>query len=351
MNLGKQKNSSKVGTPPGELIYTGKLEPSKAIINVVSYDQHTYNIRENVDPDFLKTLDKNKIHWIDFENVSDPDKLTSIGEIFNIHKLTMEDIINVNQRTKIEFYDSYTFLVLKIISDSNEKLEFRQFSMIIKENILISFSEEKNFATKWLKTQLESNAGDIRNKDLGYLTFSLMDIVVDSYFSKLSNYISYTQEIDEKITEDIEEELFIKIKKIKQEILRFRRFVAPLKDILFQMQKKEKGIVNEKNQIYFNDLYDHTIRISESIDLLRENLNNLTEIYLSIASNRLNEIMRILTIISTIFIPLTFIAGIYGMNFENMPELHWRFGYFLILGIMATIAVIMIIIFKKKKWF
>lgn len=178
-----------------------------------------------------------------------------------------------------------------------------------------------------------------------------MDIVVDSYLSKLNNYISHTEEIDEKITEEIEEEHFIKIKKIKQEILRFRRFVFPLKDILFQIQKKEKGFVNESNEVYFIDLYDHTIRINESIDLLRENLNNLTEIYLSIVSNRLNEIMRILTIISTIFIPLTFIAGIYGMNFENMPELHWKFGYFLILGIMATIAVIMIIIFKKKNGF
>ncbi|PNR88062.1 magnesium transporter [Petrotoga sp. 9T1HF07.CasAA.8.2] len=351
MNSAKRKNLSKVGNPPGELIYTGKLEPSNAIINVVSYDQYTYNISENVDPDFLKALDKNKIHWIDFENVSDPDKLKSIGEIFDIHKLTLEDIINVNQRTKIEFYDSYTFLVIKLISDSSEKLEFRQLSIIIQGNIMISFSEEKNFATNLLKTQLKTNAGDIRKKDVGYLTFSLMDIVVDSYLSKLNNYISHTEEIDEKITEEIEEEHFIKIKKIKQEILRFRRFVFPLKDILFQIQKKEKGFVNENNEVYFIDLYDHTIRINESIDLLRENLNNLTEIYLSIVSNRLNEIMRILTIISTIFIPLSFIAGIYGMNFENMPELHWKFGYFLILGIMATIAVIMIIIFKKKKWF
>ncbi|PNR90674.1 hypothetical protein HWHPT5561_09280 [Petrotoga sp. HWH.PT.55.6.1] len=351
MNSGKQKNLSKVGKPPGELIYTGKLEPINAIINVFSYDQHSYDIFENVGFDLIKTLDKNKIHWIDFENVSDSNKLKAIGEIFGIHKLTLEDIINVNQRTKVEFYDSYTFLVIKIISDSNEKLEFRQLSIIIKENIVISFSEEKNFATNLLKTQLKTDAGEIRNKDVGYLTFSLIDIVVDSYFSKLNNYISHTEEIDEKITEEIEEEHFIKIKKIKQEILRFRRFVSPLKDILFQIQKKEKGFVNESNQVYFIDLYDHTIRINESIDLLRENLNNLTEIYLSIVSNRLNEIMRILTIISTIFIPLTFIAGIYGMNFENMPELHWKFGYFIILGIMATIAVIMIIIFKKKKWF
>lgn len=164
MNSAKRKNLSKVGNPPGELIYTGKLEPSNAIINVFSYDQHSYNLNENVDLDLIKTLDKNQIHWIDFENVSDSNQLKAIGEIFDIHKLTLEDIINVNQRTKIEFYDSYTFLVIKLISDSSEKLEFRQLSIIIQGNIMISFSEEKNFATNLLKTQLKTNAGDIRKK-------------------------------------------------------------------------------------------------------------------------------------------------------------------------------------------
>lgn len=351
MYIEKQKKMTKFGKPPGELIYTGKVEPSNAIINVISYSESSYEEYDNVEFEFLDKLNKDKIHWVNFINVSDKTKLKTVGEKFNLHKLTLEDIINVNQRTKVEFFDTYTFVVIKVFRDLYEKLEFRQLSIIAKENILITFLEENNYTTDLLKEQLKNNAGNIREKDFGYLIFSLMDIATDSYFSRLNSYISSVEEIDAKMTEEVEEQLFINIKQLKQEILRFRRFVFPLKEILFQLQRKKDSFITEKNELYYMDLYDHSVRINESIEILRENLNNITEIYLSIVSNRLNEIMRILTIISTLFIPLTFIAGIYGMNFVYMPELQLKYGYFVVLGIMVVIAIIMIIIFKRKKWF
>lgn len=352
MRTNVSKIRSKLGKAPGELIYTGESKPTKAIINVISYNQSLYTESEDVDIESLKNLEQDRIHWINFLHISDSQKLQEIGTIFSIHRLTLEDIINVNQRTKTEFYEDYIYIVIKILAGlKKEEKDLRQLSIVVKDNILITFFEEENYIVSLLRNNLKSNIGNIRNKDIGYLVFSLLDIIVDSYFSKINDFSIDIEEVDERIPEDVTEDLFVKLKQLKKDILNFRRYIIPMKDIIFQFQRKEKGFINETNQIYFLDLYDHTIRINESLDSMRESLSNMTDIYLSIVNNRLNEIMRILTIISTIFIPLSFIAGIYGMNFTYMPELTFKYGYFIVLGVMATIAIIMIILFKRNKWF
>lgn len=358
--MAKRKYKSKRGMPPGSLIFTGEQKMPVMKITGIDYDDKSFYEKEIKNVDELKQfMENNHVSWINICGLHEVDKLAQIGEIFKIHPLIMEDILNVQHLPKLEDYDNYLFLIAKMIDmkKDEKKLTIEQLSFILsKNNCLLTFQEVEGDVFNIIRDRIRSDKGRIRKLGADYLMYRLLDAIVDNYFFVL-------QDIDEAM-EDVEDDLIYNpnsstieaIHSMRKQIIKLRRAVTPLRDIVFSIERERYPYIAKSTYIFLRDLYDHIRQNIETMENYREILNGMLEIYLSSSGQKLNEVVKVLTIISTIFIPLTFIAGIYGMNFStaagkwNMPELNWQFGYPLVLIIMIVIAVGMIFFFKKKDW-
>lgn len=341
----------KFGLPPGALIHVGKKKVEKVRITLIEYDEKNFYEKEieNIEECF-QINEAPKIKWINIDGLSDINIIEKIGDEFGIHQLILEDILTTEQRPKIEDFGNHIYTVLRMLSYEADRINSEQVSLVLGKNFLITFQESVGDVFDPVRERLRKGKGNIRSMGADYLFYSLIDVIVDNYFIILENIGEIIEELEDEIITNPSANTLKKIYNLKREMLSLRKSVWPLREVVNGIEKSTSPIIHKHTRIYIRDIYDHTIQIIDTIETFREMLSGMLDIYLSSISNKLNEVMKVLTVIATIFIPLTFIAGIYGMNFKYMPELEWEFGYPLVLIIMLSVAIVMILYFKKKKW-
>ena len=292
------------------------------------------------------------VTWLDIDGVHQADLLEAVGTHANLHPLVMEDIHNTYQRPKAEDYEDYLYIVLKMISwnEETKEVQAEQVSLILGKSYVISFKEDPGDIFDPVRLRLRESKGRIRKLGADYLAYSLLDQVVDHYFLVLENLGEQIEDLEEKLVTNPDSSTLQTIHHLKRELIFLRKSVWPLREAISSLERSESPLFQPETLVYMRDVYDHTIQVIDTIETFRDMVSGMLDIYLSSVSNRMNEVMKVLTIIATIFIPLTFIAGVYGMNFVNMPELQWPWGYFMVWGVMIVIVIAMIIYFKRKKW-
>ncbi len=356
-----KKRSEKAGLPPGSLVHIGEKRVEEVKITIIDYDETHFQEKEvkAIDECFI-FKDKLTVTWINVEGIHQVDILERLGECYGFHPLILEDILNTDQRPKMENFGEYLYIVLKMLYPNNkntpadpkaEEIVTEQISLILGTNFVISFQEGmKGDVFEPVRERLRSSKGLIRKMRADYLAYSLMDAIVDNYFIILEKLGDKIEFLEEKLIASPGSETLKTIHDLKREMIFLRKSVWPLREVLGALERGDSSLVQDSTRIYVRDIYDHTIQVIDTIETFRDMLSGMLDIYLSSVSNRLNAVMKVLTIIATIFMPLTFLAGIYGMNFKFMPELEWRWGYLLIWMVMLGIGVFMLFYFKKKKW-
>jgi magnesium transporter len=345
--------ANKVGLPPGSLVHIGERKTDKVTISILNYDEMQFQEKEaKTVEECFSFKDKPTVTWIDVDGVHELEILEKLGNCFGLHSLVLEDVLNTDQRPKIEDFGDYLYIVLKMIyyDDKNNETIAEQISLIIGLNFVISFQEGRGDVFDPVKERIRSGKGNIRKWGSDYLAYSLIDTIVDNYFTIVEKLGEKIEDAEEELVTNPTSQTLQSIHNLKKEMMFLRKSVWPLREVVSSLERGESALIKETTFVYFRDVYDHTIQVADTIETLRDMLSSMLDIYLSSVSNRLNAVMKVLTIIATIFIPLTFVVGIYGMNFKNMPELEWHWGYYTVLFIMVVIVVLMIIYFKKKKW-
>lgn len=345
---------NKAGLSPGTSIFVGERKQEKTRIDLIDYTEDRFEeTRDAALADCARLKDGSGITWINVNGIHDVTLIDALGKQFGLHPLTLEDIVNTNQRPKAEEYEKYIFLVLKMITfnDTQNEIDIENVSLILGDGYVISFQEREGDVFEGARQRIRTAKGRLRGAKADYLAYALMDGVVDEYFVALEKIGAHIEDIDDEIVLAPDATLMQEVHRLKREILFLRKSVWPLREEIAALEKFESPLINGSTRVYLRDLYDHTIQIIDLVETFRDILGGMHDTFLSSVSNRMNEVMKVLTVIATIFIPLTFIAGVYGMNFEHMPELKWPFGYYLIWGIMISIAIGMLAYFKKRKWF
>jgi magnesium transporter len=368
MNLSKIKNlTQKARAVPGTPIHTGEKKVDEVIISIYRYneekiDKQTVNIAEKnrhellnifLNSELIKNADSNSsVLWINIKGLHDTELIKDICGKFDIHNLTVEDILNTAARPKVENFDDYLMIIMHSLHmhPGDTELTSEQVSIIIKSNFVLSFQEGGISMFAEIRDRLKQEKNRIRKRGNDYLAYALMDKLVDGYFILFEVISARMEQIDEELSRNPDHNTLKKIQSLKNISLHLRKSIWPLREMFRFFLSGESAIINESSIPFFRDINDHVIQIMDIIESIKEMLTGMHDIYLSIISNRLNEVMKVLTIIATIFIPLTFFAGIYGMNFKYMPGLEWKFGFYCLNGIMLIIAIIMLLFFKKKKW-
>jgi magnesium transporter len=341
--------SKKVGLSPGTMVHVGKRITGKVKIELFDYTE--FKFQEKIIKKVEECFPFKKhpsVTWIDVRGLHEIDVISSLGRHFDIHPLVLEDIVNTNQRPKIEDFEKYIFIVLKMLYYDKE-LNSEQISLITGSNFVISFQEKEGDVFNTVRDRIKGR-GRIRKLGSDYLAYSLIDSIVDNYFIILEIIGDQVENLEEELLDNPGPETLSKIHKLKRELILMRRSVWPLRDVINSLLRTESKLIKKQTEIYLRDLYDHTIQIIDTLETLRDVVSGMIDVYLSSISNKMNEVMKVLTMIATVFIPLTFIAGIYGMNFRYMPELGWEWSYPLVWVIMIIIAVFMFIYFRRKEW-
>jgi len=343
----------KTGLAPGTVVYVGKKATKDLFIDVFDYNKDYLDEKKlkNIEEAFTYE-NKETITWININGLNHVKEIEKLGKDFELHPLILEDITNTQQRPKLEEHEEYIFVVLKMLYfDKDQKLKFENISFIQGTNYVLSFQEADGDVFDAVRDRLRNSKGRVRGNGSDYLLYALMDAIVDNYFNLMETMGDKIEELEEDLfSEKPNKDLIHEIHGLKREILKIRRAVYPLREVVNQIDKVDPSLIAEKTQLYLRDLYDHVIQVSESIDIQRELIWSLMDMHMTTISNRMNEVMKVLTIMATIFIPLTFIAGIYGMNFENIPELKFKYGYFVLWGVMVVIFLAMLYYFKRKEW-
>lgn len=349
-----EKRGSKAGLAPGTLVHIGEKKVEKIRIKIVAYNAEKI-VEKELDSveECLDFKDKPDINlWINVDGLDQTDIIETLGSYFEIHPLTLEDILNTVQRPKIEDYESYVYTVLKmmLLDTKKDEIIIDQVSIIFGYNFIISFQEREDDIFNPIRERLKNPASRLRKSGVDYLAYGLIDVVIDNYFLILEHFGEAIEELEDELVVQPSPETLRTIQKYRRIMITLRKSVWPLRELINGMQKIESEIIKDNTRIYLRDIYDHTIQVIDSVEDFRDILSSMIDVYLSSISNRMNDIMKVLTVIATIFIPLTFIAGVYGMNFEYMPELHSQWGYPAVMLFMAILGSTMFIYFKKKRW-
>lgn len=346
------KRSKKAGLPPGTLVHIGEKHSEKPHIRQISYDESDFLIQEIETPEkYCPTRAAAGVTWINVDGISQTELFQQIGDCFGLHPLVQEDIMNTDQRPKMEDFGDYVYIVLKILSfDNRREIIAEQLSLILGQNFLLSFRERESDIFNPIVERIRNAKGAIRKGGADYLAYALLDAVVDHYFVALEKVEEEIDLLEEEVSADATPKTLQKIHKLRRELIFLRKSVLPFRSVISSLERGESPFFKQASRVYLRDIYDHTIHIIDSLETFRDLASGLLDIYLSSISNRMNSVMRVLTVITTIFMPLTFLAGLYGMNFKYMPELEWRWGYPAVLLLMAAVGVSMQIYFRKKKW-
>ena len=346
-----RSSSQKVGMPPGSVVHVGRRKVDKLTLSVIDYSKSNLEeVHLKAVADSYAYIKTDTVSWIDIVGMHDVKSIAAICEHFGVHPLTQEDIVNTGQRPSFEEFPEYLFFTLKMLSvDEHDEIVAEHISLIIGKNFLISFQERKGDVFEGVRTRIRDKRKIIA-KPTDYLGYALIDAIVDHYFIVLEKIGDRIEELDEELQLKPKQSTLIRINKLKREIIYIRKQLWPLREVLSQFKKTESKLLNSDTQKYLNDVYDHTIQILDTIESLRDIVSGMTDLYLSSVSNKMNEIMKVLTIFAAIFIPLTFVAGVYGMNFTYMPELGWKYGYLMVWTIFLIVGFGLFYLFKKKDW-
>lgn len=330
-----------------------QLEGSNSVIlELIQYNDKDFRMETKLPIEtILGHLRNDAINWINVDGLSDRNILAKLGEHFNLHSLLLEDVCSEHQ-PKVEEYDDYIFLTLKMLYQIKDGvIDYEQISFVLGKNYLLSFQEKEGDLFGTLRDKIRQDHGRARKRGADYLMYRLVDIIVDNYYNVLDAVGYQIEQIEDAIDQGSDNFEFHKIQKIKKELIYLRKALYPLRDALSKLIKEEYGLIDPANTRYFSDVYDHVVHLIDSMDTYKDLTSSLMDIHINYMNTRMNEVMKVLAVISTIFMPLTFIVGVYGMNFEFMPELHWKFGYWEVWGLMVLVAAGMIMFFKHKKWF
>jgi magnesium transporter len=346
--------SKKAGLPPGTLIHIGKQRVEKSRITIIDYDHANFQEKEvkSVEECF-PFKDTSTVTWINIDGIHQIEIIEKIGKHFNLHPLILEDILNTEQRPKLDDFEDYVFLVMKMpyFEEKNNSIKVEQISLILGRNFVITFQEDESDVFNPVRQRIKDGRVRIRSSGADYLIYALIDSIVDNYFIILEKTGDRIENIEEELITEPGTETLQAIHDLKKETLFFRKFMWPLREIVSDLEKGELTLIKEPTRVFFRDVYDHAKQAIDTIEIFRDMLSGMLDLYISSIGKKTNDVMSLLTIIATIFIPLTFIAGLYGMNFEYMPELKWRWGYPAILLVIVSIGISMIFYFRRKKWF
>lgn len=349
-----KKTKKTLGLAPGTVVFTGNRKVEQIKIHYLAYNEQEMNFQD-LDNQSLANFhqaDPNFIQWYDVRGLHDADLITAIGQIFVVHPLSLEDTVDTFQRPKVDEYENQLFVTLKALSFSKEKkqLQTEHVSLLLGTDFILSFQEDSDDLFHSVRTRLEKSSGRIRKRQADYLLYALMDSIIDQYYLVLEALEDEMEALESDIIANANLGSRSMIYALRQELVDFRKMVFPLRELLKTILTLESEIIREPTMVYLRDLHDHVVQVLEINETYRDNLNGLQDLLLSELSFRTNGVMQVLTIVSTIFIPLTFLAGIYGMNFDYMPELDWRYGYFALLFVMLLVFIVMVFYFRKKKW-
>lgn len=342
----------KIGKAPGTITYLGHREKSESSVHVFNYSQNEIN------EDYPTTLEEvlnyknsDAIAWIDVVGLSDEAFIEELGMKFGLNPLLLEDAINTQQRPKIDEYESYIFGVFKMLylSETNELVK-EHVALVLFEKCVLVFQEVKEDVFQGVRDRLTSGLGRLRSRSSDYLFFALLDAIIDNYFVVLENINNRMDVLEEEVYNDPTPDVAHKIQQLKKEILKVRRYIFPVRELVSRLIDSESHLISKDTKLFLRDAHDHCTEINENLQVYREMSMSLMEMYMSNMSNKMNEVMKVLTIMASIFIPLTFVAGVYGMNFKNMPELETENGYFVVWGVMIVLFIGMMVYFKRKGW-
>jgi magnesium transporter len=347
------KRSKKRGLPPGTIVHIGEQRREPVKLSVIKYDAADFQEKTvaNVE-EACAFRNKSSVMWLNVDGVHQPEIIEQVGKSLSLHPLVTEDIANTGQRPKMEDYDDYIFVVLRMLrfdGDENET-KTEQMSIILGSDFVVSFQEREGDVFDTIRERLRSNKGRIRKLGADYLAYSLIDAIVDNYFMVLEKLGETIEDIEDRLVTNPTSETLQTIHDLKREMIFLRKSVWPLREVINRLERSESPLINKSTFVYLRDVYDHTIQVMDAVETFRDMLSGMLDIYLSSVSNRMNEIMKVLTVIATIFIPLTFVAGLYGMNFKYMPELDLPWSYPAVLVLMLAVALLMVVYFRRKKW-
>lgn len=345
----------KLGKPPGSIVFVGDRKVQKVQLRHVHYNSSILKTEEydNHQKITLHESADDVVDWYDIRGLHDVDLIRNVGDIFKVHPLVLEDIANTHQRPKFDEYDNGLYLVFRAIHWLPETMSIRieQISLFFRKGLVLSFQEDETDLFASIKERIFSASGRIRGRGADYLAYALLDSIVDHYFIILDDISIVIEELEARVTKEPDRSIKMDIHQLKKELLLVRRSVTPLREAMNRFSRTETSIIDPKTELFIRDLNDHVIQIIELVDTSRDLLNGLQELYIAELSLKMNKVMQVLTLMATIFIPLTFLVGVYGMNFKNIPELEWKYSYFVLWGIMIVIFIMLMIIFKRKRWF
>jgi len=351
MPKASRKRIHKSGLPPGTPVHTGERLAQETRISWVQYDAGLFDEKTPATIEECLVRRDGKVTWVDVSGVHDTGAIERIGQAFGLHPLVIEDIANTDQRAKVEDYGDYVFIVLKRAWFKDpQTLAIEQVSIIVGRDFVLSFQEGPPDDFAAVRARLESGKARVREHPADYLGYMLLDVLVDDYFGTLERFDERLEDLETELTGDPTRESLTRLHALRRELVFLLRAVWPLREVIGTLERGELGVIRPETRVYLRDVHDHTLRVMDTVETLRELVSGMVEIYLSSSSNRINEIIKVLTILSTVFLPLTFVTGWYGMNFEHMPELGWPWAYPIVIAVMVGTVLVMLAYFKRKNW-
>jgi magnesium transporter len=349
-----KRRSKKAGLPPGTLIHIGERKTEKTRITIIDYDEARVDEREATSPDECAPYKETPtVTWINVEGIHEPEVMARLGELYGLHPLILEDILNTDQRPKMDDFGDYLYVVLKMLSQGEkaDQILVEQVSLVLGRNFVISFQEGGGDVFGPIRERIRSAKGRIRKEGPDYLAYTLIDAIVDQYFAILEKLGESIEQVEEALLERPSPEISRGVHALRREMIFLHKSVWPLREVISGLERGGSPLLRQTTALYLRDVYDHIIQVIDTIETYRDMIAGMLDVYLSSLSYRMNEVMKVLTIIATIFIPLTFLAGVWGMNFDVMPELRWPWGYAVAWTVMLAIGIVMLVAFKRKKWF
>jgi len=348
------KRRKKMGLAPGSVIFTGSKKVDQVLTHHLQYDAKTIEekVLDSHEPAVVDQPDNHRVDWYDVRGMHDTDLIELFGEAFKIHPLILEGVVDIHQRPKFDEYEKGNFITLKALNFDKSKMKVSKehVALYFNDGFIITFQETDTDLFELVRKRVIASSGRIRQRGADYLAYALVDALVDNYYVVLEEMEEVIEALEDKMMEVQDVKDKTKIHQLKKELLVVRKSVSPLREAIGRFSKTESTFVSDSSQIFIRDLYEHTVQVMDSIDSHRDILNGLQDLFISEVSFKMNQVMQLLTLISVIFIPLTFLAGIYGMNFEHMPELSYKYGYFVLLGVMVILFIGLLIFFKRKRW-
>ncbi len=348
-----KSRSGKVGLPPGSMIHVGDGEATRSSLRLFTFDASGFEERTLGDLNECRSvISEQRVTWIDHDGLTSELILQQAGELFNLHPLLLEDVLNTDHRPKVEEYQDTIFVVAKMLEldDETGGIHTEQVCFILRKGLVISFQERPGDVLEPIRDRIRKDLGRVRRSAADYLLYALLDVIVDHYFLIVEDLGKRIEQLERKVLVRPGNEDLLTIQELRSMLITVDRYVTPTRELAGRLNILQNPLIEKPTRRYINDLQDHTVYIAETIGTFREMLSSLENTYHAGVNMRMGQVMKLLTIISTIFIPLTFVVGVYGMNFRHMPELEWRYGYFAVMAMMTMISVLMLLWFRRKRW-